>query len=466
MEGKVVSGAAGRAGGRGIPDAPRRNRAKPALHDFPAGVVERDLVVMTFDQRLGHLQIKRPILPAALLNERDVRALPRHARHLQVRDQVELDHAHAVVESAKTQIAGGLHVGLRAENVRSAQEDLYLVMFRRDRPFVLFRAGAAGLQLAGQVREVPDAIGLAVGVEVQQRRFFRSRQHGHGAPRIQQESQIVVFPAVQEGPERAALRRIVQLRQDFGVVVGNVFVVEHPLERSEPVSQCRLAPLFQDVPDAPEGRLVPLGRFVGQLGALFDFIESGVAEVDHHGGEVFVHGIGPGDAAQMFDRQIESRLQLENAVAHEHADGHLAQHRRQETEGSRAERKSAHIALERQVVDAIYLDELAAAQRLVVRVGVGERRTFARDLNGLGENLQLQGNAEVDGLVRDGDGALPRFEAVLCDAHGVRTRGGCIEVEAALRIRGSLDCRCARKPLQRNRRAGNQRAAGVFHDSG
>ena len=91
----------------------------------------------------------------------------------------------------------------------------------------------------------------------------------------------------------------------------------------------------------------------------------------------------------MFDRQIESRLQLESAVAHEHADNHLAQHRRQETERSRAERKSAHVALERQVVDAIYLDELAAAQRLVVRVGVGERRTFARDLNGLRENLQL-----------------------------------------------------------------------------
>ena len=345
---------------------------------------------MTFDQRLGHLQIERPILPAALLNERNILAIPRHARHLQIRYQVELDHAHAVVERAKAQIAGGLHVGLRAEQVRSAQEDLYLVMFRRDRPFVLFRAGAAGLQLAGQVREVPDAIGIAVGVEVQQRRFFRRRQHGHGAARIQQKSQIVMPPAAQEGPEGAALRRVVQLRQDFGVVVGNVFVVEHPFEQSEGRrGEVRLAPLFQDVLDAPEGRLVPLGRFVGQLGALFDFVESGVAEVDHHGGEVFVHGIGPGDAAQMFDRQIESRLQLESAVAHEHADNHLAQHRRQETEGSRAERKSAHVALERQVVDAIYLDEPAAAQRVVVRVGVSERRTFTRDLNGLGEDLQL-----------------------------------------------------------------------------
>ena len=76
---------------------------------------------------------------------------------------------------------------------------------------------------------------------------------------------------MQESPERAALRRIVQLRQDFGFVIGDVLIVEQPFESGESGRHVRivqsdhawLPAVLEDFLDALERFLMRRGRFAG-----------------------------------------------------------------------------------------------------------------------------------------------------------------------------------------------------------
>ena len=136
----------------------------------------------------------------------------------------------------------------------------------------------------------------------------------------------------------------------------------------------------------------------------------------------------------MLDGDPGDRLQLEISIAHENASGHLAQHGRKKAERSRTEREGADVPGKHQVVDAVHVSELAAAERDVIRVGIGQRGTLAGHAHRLGEHLQLQGNGEVDGLAGDGDGTLPGFEAILGNRDAIGAGGQSIEADAPLGV--------------------------------
>jgi hypothetical protein len=53
VEREVVSGAAGRTGWRGIPDAPRRDSPERGLQELPAGVLKGHAISLAFDHRLA-----------------------------------------------------------------------------------------------------------------------------------------------------------------------------------------------------------------------------------------------------------------------------------------------------------------------------------------------------------------------------------------------------------------------------
>jgi hypothetical protein len=108
-------------------------------------------------------------------------------------------------------------------------------------------------------------------------------------------------------------------------------------------------------------------------------------------------------------------------------------------ERSRTEREDAVVPGEHQVIDAVHPGELAAPQREVIRVGIGQRRTFAGHAHRLGDRFQLQGNGEVYGLAGDGNGTLPKFEAILGNRDAIGAGGQLIEADAPFGVGHGLD---------------------------
>ena len=175
-----------------------------------------------------------------------------------------------------------------------------------------------------------------------------------------------------------------------------------------------------------------LRRFIRQFRVPAHLIEGGVGKVHHHGTELFVHRIDSCDPVQVLRGDFKSRLQREFGIAHENAGGHAPQHGRQKAKRAGAEGEGPDIALQREVLDAIHLGELAPAERLIIRIGVGQWRPAGGDLDCGGDDCELQRNGQVDRLGGKRDLALPRLKTASRHGDGVGARSGAVEVEATL----------------------------------
>ena len=149
---------------------------------------------------------------------------------------------------------------------------------------ILGGTGDARLPLLRKMREIPDAILRAAGIEIDQRHFLRRRHEGHRAPRIDDEAQIGMFIAVDKSAKRTPFLRVVDLAQDLRLIILDVFILQHEFQHAARCFRPAAGAVSELVP-----RVARLRRLIGGLRLALDLVEGIVGEPDDHRAEGFVN---------------------------------------------------------------------------------------------------------------------------------------------------------------------------------
>ena len=268
-----------------------------------------------------------------------------------------------------------------------------------DQALFLGGAFAPGLDFGDCVGEIPKAVavmrgrGVAGRIEVHQGDFFGRLQDRQRSVRIDQEAQVRVLLSVDERAEGAGLLVVVKLGENFGVVVGDVLIVEEPFELGQRMghgSRDRQAQFRAAIENgllhaarlengvyAFQRLLLFLGGLICLDGVLLDFVGGGVGEVDDQGGEVLADFIGAHHSMKVLSGEVEGGFEMEVALADKRGDGEAAHHGGFEAERSGPEGERARVAGQGEVLNLPDLAEFAVAKGDVVGVGIGERRAAA-----------------------------------------------------------------------------------------
>src|SRR5258707_15190176 len=107
-------------------------------------------------------------------------------------------------------------IGDRGEVIVLADDRFDAIFLRADHALVLVRTGGPLGELFDAVAEVPDALLLALRIEIDDGDFFRRWQRRHGPARLHMKAQMAVLAPGDVRTEKARMFGVIKIGQRTG----------------------------------------------------------------------------------------------------------------------------------------------------------------------------------------------------------------------------------------------------------
>src|ERR1700723_1013886 len=266
----------------------------------------------------------------------------------------------------------------------------------RENAAIFARVGGAVQKFGFQVIRVPDPVLHAVAAEIDQGDLLRRIQLRDGAhAQPDEEAQIPVGDALNEGVDKSRVLRIIERGQFFGVDIVHRFVVERAfgeIDRRVGAAAYALFPTFEDILGR-RGR----GRFLCAQAANLRCEIPRVA--DHEAGQVLVDGGRAGPARKFMLIDGSDRPEAEVPFPYENRAGIDSVHRRKQRQRASLEIEVADVESERHIFDFESVAEPIVSQLHIKGVGIGVAGTFGGDVDAGLLGREDQGEWQIDATV-------------------------------------------------------------------
>src|SRR5450755_3754156 len=188
---------------------------------------------------------------------------------------------------------------------------------------ILGGVGGAVLPLVREMRQIPNAVLRPARIEIDQSYFLRRRHIRHGAPLIDEETQIGMLAAMDESAKRSRLIRVVEFAQDLRLIVLYICILQHELQKAARCFRAVAGAAPEFAPCAAS-----LGGFICSLRLPLNFIKSAVREPENYRAKGFLDSLAAGNASQIVPFERDCGNQVKRAFAGEHTADHPAEHGR------------------------------------------------------------------------------------------------------------------------------------------